>query len=447
MDATGGFLVTWDGIDGGSPGIFGQFFDSTGAMIGTEFQINTYTTGTQYDPSLAMDPGGGFIVSWTSLGQDGAAGGIFARQFDSAGAAVGTEMQVNTYTTGVQASSSAAFETDGGFIVVFHAADHGLVGNNILAQRFQSSGAPRGTEFIVNTFTTSYQSFPAVAAEAGGDFVVVWASNPQDGSNDGVFGQRFDSSGLPIGADFQVNTYTVNFQTVPSIVTDAAGTFVVTWTDASDGNGRGVFLQRFEGGGPTYTPVPPTATPTETVTVTQTVTATSTPAVASCAGAPVAGCSPAAKSLLKIKDPGTPGKGKLVWKWLKGTATKSEFGNPTASTSYALCVHVDGVQVFEAVVGAMTDWADLPSGYKFNNPAGGSDGVTKLLLKEGMSKAKILLKAKGVNFTPPALPLSAGTDVTVQLVKNPGSGAECWEQVFTPPFLRDVTTQFKDKEP
>src|SRR5688500_10450888 len=90
-------------------------------------------------------------------------------------------------------------------------------------------GHPLGPEFRVNTYTTSNQGSPSVAADSGGDFVVVWASEGQDGSGWGVFGQRYSSSGSPFGPEFQVNTYTTSDQTSPSVAADSAGNFVVVW--------------------------------------------------------------------------------------------------------------------------------------------------------------------------------------------------------------------------
>ena len=55
---------------------------------------------------------------------------------------------------------------------------------------------PVGSEFQANTYTTSSQSRAAVAANSAGDFVVVWQSYGQDGSTDGISGQRYDSAGL-----------------------------------------------------------------------------------------------------------------------------------------------------------------------------------------------------------------------------------------------------------
>jgi hypothetical protein len=50
---------------------------------------------------------------------------------------------------------------------------------------------PLGPEFRANTFTPNSQGHPSVAADSSGDFVVVWHSLLQDGSDYGVYGQRY----------------------------------------------------------------------------------------------------------------------------------------------------------------------------------------------------------------------------------------------------------------
>ena len=56
-----------------------------------------------------------------------------------------------------------------------------------------------GGEFQVNTYTTSRQKTPAVAADQDGDFIVVWTSLEQDAQSWGVFAQRF--APLPVGRE------------------------------------------------------------------------------------------------------------------------------------------------------------------------------------------------------------------------------------------------------
>src|SRR6185503_11157931 len=50
-----------------SSGIFGQRYSSGGVPVGTEFQVNTYTTGRQARPAVAADPGN-FVVVWEDGG-------------------------------------------------------------------------------------------------------------------------------------------------------------------------------------------------------------------------------------------------------------------------------------------------------------------------------------------------------------------------------------------
>jgi len=61
----------------------------------------------------------------------------------------------------------------------------------VFGQRYASSGVPEGPEFLVNTYTTSYQLAAAAASDGTGNFVVVWESGTQDASLRGVFGQRY----------------------------------------------------------------------------------------------------------------------------------------------------------------------------------------------------------------------------------------------------------------
>ena len=256
VDGLGNFVVVWESIggqDGSGYGVFGQRFNSAGSPVGSEFQVNSYTTGSQYDQSVAADGSGNFVVVWKSPGQDGSGYGVFGQRFDSTGSPVGSEFQVNTYTTGYQSFPAVAADAAGNFVVVWNSVYQDGSEWGVFGQRFDSTGSPVGSEFQVNTYTTGYQSFPAVAADASGNFVVAWGSYGlvgQDGSGSGVFGQRFDSAGSPVGSEFQVNTYTTSSQINPAVSAGVSGSFVVAWLSFDqDGSGMGVFGQRFDTAG------------------------------------------------------------------------------------------------------------------------------------------------------------------------------------------------------
>ena len=83
------------------------------------------------------------------------------------------------------------------------------------------------SEFRVNTGTISNQESLAIAGLSTGDFVVVWSSDLQDGSNTGVYGQRYASTGTALGSEFRVNTWTNGTQEDPAIAGLSTGDFVV----------------------------------------------------------------------------------------------------------------------------------------------------------------------------------------------------------------------------
>ena len=195
-------MVVWQSYvqDGNHRGIFGQRFSAAGAPLGAEFQVNTFTLFTQVRPTVASDASGNFVVTWTSQYQDGPSFGVFGQRFSAAGAPLGAEFRVNTYTTNNQMLSSVASDPSGNFLVVWQSAfqDGGGPGPpggdfGVFGQNFSAAGAPLGGEFRVNTHTAREQVWPAVAAQGIGKFVVTWDSDMQDGSGWGVFGQRYAS--------------------------------------------------------------------------------------------------------------------------------------------------------------------------------------------------------------------------------------------------------------
>jgi cysteine-rich repeat protein len=174
-----------------------------------------------------------------------------------------------------------------------------------------------------------------------------------------------------------------------------------------------------------------------------------------CGALPSAGCRgtlPLAASL-KIRD-ATPDKSdQLQFTWGKGEPTAlADFGDPTASASYALCVY-DGSGNSQPILdraapaggickNGVLCWQAKTTSYKYKDGLLLPDGIKQIVLKEGLldGKARIQFKAAGPNLLPPALPLTL--PVTVQ-VKNTDTGV-CWEAVFPAASTNDAS-QFKAK--
>jgi hypothetical protein len=195
--------------------------------LGEEFRVNSYTPGAQHSAAMASHADGSFVVVWTSYAQDGSAEGVFGRRYDADGNAVGGEFQVNTYTTESQWGASVATDGDGDFVVVWSSEGQEW---GIFGQRYDASGDPVGGEFPVGEGANHHRSVRDVAMDADGSFVVAWDRGNlwQSGA---VFARRFDASATPLGDEFLVSTAsTWNLHHQPAIAVAEGGDFVVTWT-------------------------------------------------------------------------------------------------------------------------------------------------------------------------------------------------------------------------
>lgn len=254
VDSDGDYVVVWqsNGQDGSGYGVYGQRFNSSGTAQGSEFQVNTFTTAAQQAPQVAMDDNGNFVVVWDSAFQDGAAGGVYGQRFNASGVKQGSEFQVNTYTTASQSVASVAMDKDGDFAVVWGSSGQDLSAYGVYGQRFNASGVRQGSEFQVNTYTSGTQGVSRIAMDDDGNFVVTWNSATQDSGTSGVYGQRYNASGVAQGSEFLINTYTTGAQSNSSVAMDGAGDFVVVWQSAGqDGGVNGVYGQRYNASGVT----------------------------------------------------------------------------------------------------------------------------------------------------------------------------------------------------
>jgi hypothetical protein len=242
-DAMGNFVVVWeshgsDGTDTADSSVQGQRYDDTGAPLGTQFQVNTYTTSFQGHPDVAVDADGDFLVVWWSGGSSGSdtsLESIQGRWFDATGTPMGPDFQVNAFTTNRQVFANVAADGLGSFVVVWGSdgspgSDHS--GYSIQAQRYDALGAPSGGQFQVNTYTTGHTEWPAVACDGAGRCAVVWGSEHGAGTdpNFSIEAQLYGALGAPDGSQFQANTGdTTNYQSLPDVAFDGPGNFVVVW--------------------------------------------------------------------------------------------------------------------------------------------------------------------------------------------------------------------------
>ena len=166
------------------------------------------------------------------------------------------------------------------------------------------------------------------------------------------------------------------------------------------------------------------------------------PAPATCRAPAVAG-----RALLQFKDTSTDDAHRLLWKWLGGTASKPEFGNPLATESYRLCVYDNGSLVSSARADAgglcagKACWKDTALGYTYKDKDRTPDGTQQLVLRSGgTAAAKIVFKGRGVNLQMPDLASLTGP-IAVRL--HTSSGSICFGANYTAPFQQQDATGLK----
>jgi len=248
--AGGGHVVVWSsaGQDGSSRGVYAQRYDASGTPQG-EVRVNTTTSEDQYDAAVAGLTGGGYVVTWTSFRQDVFnTNGVYMQRFNADGVAQGGETRVNTTTSGNQQESSVAGLAEGGYVVTWTAAD--ADGEGVFMQRYNSEGQPQGLETRVNTYTTNRQDQAEVTGLTGpdGGFVVTWFSLGQDGGRSGIYMQRYDKFGAPVGDELKVNS-TSGSPTSPTVGALGDGGYVVSWSDTGAFGNYQIYAQRYDADG------------------------------------------------------------------------------------------------------------------------------------------------------------------------------------------------------
>ncbi|MFM8414283.1 MAG: hypothetical protein ACKOCX_06120 [Planctomycetota bacterium] len=250
-------LVAWIGPDvptdgeegegGHQPGVHARFFDATGATPdGDELLLATYAALEDAGAAAASDPSGTMVVVWQSWEDagDGSDFGIYAKLFDRDGRWIDRNgngldddrMLVNTLTAGSQSLPAVAMNAAGGFVVAWQTTLADGSGTAIMARRYDAAWKDwaDAAEFTVSGAVAGSVD-PAVAADAAGNFTVVWTGSDEDpltsdAEGTGIFARRYSAAGVP-GPEgiFRVNAEARTDQNAPVVAMNAGGEMVVAW--------------------------------------------------------------------------------------------------------------------------------------------------------------------------------------------------------------------------
>jgi len=240
---TGTLAVAWESRETTAEGERGvvlvQRFDPNGSRLGGPVMVDTDVYDCRY-PEVAMDRAGRFAVTWM---RDRTNHPVVARLFDAAGVPLTDPLEVNTASIASITRPSIAMNSLGCFLIAWDGDPQRASEDNIHARLYDPNGTPRGEPFLVNTIRAGAQQWPQAAINDANEFIIVWEHDTGDpNAATEIAARYFDQNGVPVGEQFQLNTYTPDLQRYPDVAMTNGGFFLAAWdSDGQDGSGYGIF--------------------------------------------------------------------------------------------------------------------------------------------------------------------------------------------------------------
>jgi hypothetical protein len=188
-----------------------------------------------YTPAVVRRADRSLVAAWYTF--DGSNTTVWARLFDAVGAPLTGMIQVGT-STGTPLGLDVAADAAGNFIVVWPSDSV-----DVYARRFDAAGvATTGAFRVDDVGSMGADVGPAVAMAGDGRCVIVWES----GSN--VVGRRYDAAGT---ADAELVDIAVpnSGPAAPAVAMRDDGTFVVAFSSDDDVEGQDVEVKGFAADG------------------------------------------------------------------------------------------------------------------------------------------------------------------------------------------------------
>lgn len=252
MSASGSFVIAWESLRADDEvDVFVRFFDSSGAALGEEQEINPVPVASDRAPDVAMAPDGSAIVVWQSFVRSGQGLGSMAwRLFASTYAPGGvpkSNLRLGDGIEGNQTAPRAAMASADRYTVVWEqlppqipTAPPELNAMKVYLTHVAPGG---GYEGRVSSGATGSEREPAVALDAEGNLVVAWSG---ESGTEGEVLARLYPDGVPTTMTFQVNTAAAGPQGKPSVALGQRGDVLIAWhSGAAGGQPVDVFARSF----------------------------------------------------------------------------------------------------------------------------------------------------------------------------------------------------------
>ena len=228
----GGYMVVWASANASGPdtnaNIQGRLLSAAGIPMATQFQVNSRTGESEFEPAVAALDGGGYLAVWE-------AGDIYGREFSSSGEGLGNDFLITTSSAGAENNPDVIQSNDNTVLVVWEDADEAGNDFEIRGRMLNSALAGIGDDFRINQLIEDAQRNVRVGHLAGVGYLVAWMSDVTSGSDDdrSIQARIVTGANQFEGNQFQVNQWTTDAQDDPA-VGGRAGFLSVSWSSGSN---------------------------------------------------------------------------------------------------------------------------------------------------------------------------------------------------------------------
>ncbi|MFZ4590488.1 MAG: T9SS type A sorting domain-containing protein [Ignavibacteria bacterium] len=242
----GNTVVTWEVRTDSKVNIYAQIIDSLFNRVGNNFVVNSIPNLSSTS-DVAVRKDGSFGIAWNSITENPYRSKVVLKVFNKNGIPISPEIQLSDSSKSYEPKIKIGTDSLGRFVVTFDYSIPNSAKPNVYFQIVDPNGVKIGNNVKVNQ-NNSYGN-PSIAVSKNGSFVIAWLGSvnlyPKT-----IYCQMYSPNGIQIGNNVQVNengSDTIDDRSYPDVAFDSSGNFVVGFKEIpySSGVAR-IKYQRFD---------------------------------------------------------------------------------------------------------------------------------------------------------------------------------------------------------
>ncbi len=248
---TGAFVAVWEDDsskeDGdGNHDIEARFFCPGGCQDRPQFTVNNVTSGQQRKPDIGMDKNGNFVVVWEDDYESDGTYQIYMRGFDNTGNQRIKTTTVNSVAKGQQFVPAIAVAPDGHFVVAWEDYSNGADNPQIYIRGFNADGTELFHDKNTMDTVSGTRREPDIAMAPDGSFVVTWTDDTDGNGLTQIYAKAFNADGSMRLKHFTVNENDAGNQLAPSIGMNSNGDFYIAYDNVESKSVHNIRVRGFD---------------------------------------------------------------------------------------------------------------------------------------------------------------------------------------------------------